>query len=182
MKFGKLTLVLILTIGLTCSAAFSADVAKIGIVDFQRILDLSDAGKKAKIDVEKKGREFEDTLRGKGEQIKEEEKNFQRESLVMSAQMREEKKREIRIKINDFNQLQKNLRQELNEYQGRILKAIHVDIRTIAEEIGKKEGYLLILEKRAGGVVYMPSTLDITDRVLQLYNKQFAEKNGSKAK
>ena len=42
----------------------------------------------------------------------------------------------------------------------------------LVQDIGKKEGYTLIVEKRTGGVVYAPLSIDITDAVIQIYNTQ----------
>ena len=39
------------------------------------------------------------------------------------------------------------------------------------DEIGKKEGYLLIKTER--GVVYFPEDIDITDKVIKLLDSRF---------
>ena len=41
--------------------------------------------------------------------------------------------------------------------------------RTV-EEIGKKERYTLIMERKVGGVMYAPSAIDITDKVIRKLN------------
>jgi Skp family chaperone for outer membrane proteins len=43
----------------------------------------------------------------------------------------------------------------------------------MVEEIGKKEGYLLIL--RSEGVMYAPDTIDITDAIIKQMNDSFAK-------
>ena len=45
----------------------------------------------------------------------------------------------------------------------------------IVQEIGKKEGYLLIIEKSNAGVIYNPESIDITDKVITAYNKKSAK-------
>lgn len=155
---------------------YGADVAKIGIIDFQRILETSNAGKKAKDEISKQGKTMEDDLKEKGAQIEEIKKQLERESLVMSKEMREEKEREIRIKINDFKTLQKKYMTDFKMQEQRLVGRIQDDIFKIVEEIGKKEGYLLILERREGGVLYSPNTNDITDKLIQIYNTRFVQK------
>ncbi|MBI5592151.1 MAG: OmpH family outer membrane protein [Deltaproteobacteria bacterium] len=46
------------------------------------------------------------------------------------------------------------------------------EVVEVVQDIGKKEGYTLIVEKRTGGVVYAPTSIDITDSVIQIYNAQ----------
>ena len=48
----------------------------------------------------------------------------------------------------------------------------------IVEEIGKKEGYMLIMERRVGGVMYAPSAIDITDRVIRRLNALGTKESG----
>jgi outer membrane protein len=43
----------------------------------------------------------------------------------------------------------------------------------IIDEIGKSGGYLLIMDKR--GVLYSPSTIDITDEVVKKYNAAYVD-------
>ena len=51
------------------TSSYGADVAKIGVVDFQKIIDKSDAGKKATIEINKRGKALADDLKKKGEEI-----------------------------------------------------------------------------------------------------------------
>ena len=108
--------------------------------------------------------------------IDELEKRLKREALVMSRKMREDKEREFRIKANDFKMLQNKYRAELKELDFKIVKRMRQELLDIVEEMGKKEGYLLILEKREGGVLYYPTEIDITDTLVRKYNAKKAEK------
>jgi outer membrane protein len=40
----------------------------------------------------------------------------------------------------------------------------------ILRRIGQSDGYTLIVERNEGGVVWVPSNLDLTDQVIQRYN------------
>ena len=43
-------------------------------------------------------------------------------------------------------------------------------MQEILRRIGQTEGYELIVEANEGGVVWVPSNLDLTDQVIQRYN------------
>ena len=90
-------------------SAYAADVAKIGVINFQRILGASSAGKYAQAEINKRGKKMESDLKKKEAEIEVIKKRLEREALVMSKEMREEKEREIRININDFKIMQKNI-------------------------------------------------------------------------
>jgi len=164
------------------ASSYGADVAKIGVVSFQDILEKSDAGKMATEEINKSGKEMEDSLKKKGEEIDATKKKLEREALVMSNEMRAEKEREIRISINDFKSLQKNYMDDFKEQEKQLVTRIQKEILKIVAEIGKKEGFLLILEKREAGIIYSPDTIDISDRLIQEYNAVFAQNTEKKDK
>ncbi len=155
------------------SSVYAADVAKIGVIDLQRILAASSYGKSAQEEVNKKGDELMGGLKAKEKELGELRNKIEREALVMSPEKREEKEREFRIKVNDLKVLEKKYKKELGELNLRLVSRIQNDIFILVEELGKKEGYLLVIEKREAGVVYAPNTIDISDRVVQLYNEKY---------
>lgn len=174
MRTCKVTFVTTVFCFCLLASSYGADVAKIGIVDFERILKTSSAGKKATAEINNQGKKIEADLKKKGEEIEATKNKLEREALVMSKEMREEKEREIRIKINDFKSLQKRYVAEFKEHEKKLVGRIQEEILTIIDEMGKQEGFLLIFEKREAGVMYSPNTIDITDRLIQKYNVNFA--------
>ncbi len=165
---------LLITSFLLTGVSFGADVAKIGIVDFQRIFETSTAGKSVKAEITKEGKRMKSALEKKGGEIEELKKRIEREAVVMSKEMREEKEREFRIKVNDIKMLQKKYEKELQRIQKRLVNKIKKDVFGIVQEVGKSEGYLLVIEKI--GVLYAPNTIDITDKMIKLLNDKTAQK------
>ena len=149
-----------------------ADGAKIAVVEFQRLFENSEAGQEIKAQLTEKSKKMEEELKAKGAEIEEIKKRLERESLVMSKDMREEKEREFRIKINDIKTLQKKYEADLQGFQNELMGSLQKDTLEIIDEIGQSEGYLLIMDKR--GVLYAPGNVDITDEVIKRYNQKHA--------
>ncbi len=160
-------------------SSYGADVAKIGVIDLQRVLDQSSAGKKANAEIKKQGKKMETELKEKGAEIEELRERIEREALVMSKEMREEKERDIRIKINDFKSLERKFKQDMQVLNRKFTQQIHQESVELVQEIGKAEGYLLIIEKTV--VLYSPNTVDITDQLIQKYNANLAQKTEAKS-
>jgi outer membrane protein len=158
-------------------SAAAADVAKIGIVDLQRIMEASNPGKSAQAEIKKDKDKMEQELKKKGAEIEELRKQFERESMVMSKEKREEKEREGRIKLNDFKSLQKRYRSQLQVLEKRLVNQLRQDVFALVEEIGKKEGYLLIINNFS--VMYSPGSIDITDQIIKQMNDKYAKKSGN---
>ena len=154
--------------------AFAADVAKIGVIDLQKILESSATGKSIQSELKKEKDKMEADLKKKGAEIENIRKRLERESMVMGKEKREEKERESRIKINDFKSLQKKYRMNLQKLEAKLMNQLKKDIDEIVNEMGKKEGYLLIINKL--GVIYSPNSIDITDKVIGKLNTKFSKR------
>ena len=157
--------------------SFAADVAKIGVVSSQKFLLTSAAGKNAKAEISKKAREMESTLNEKKSEIQKLQENLERESLVMSKEKRDEKEREIRIKVNDIKVLKNKFEKDLKILENRVVQQIQKEFESLAQAIGREQGYLLIVTNQT--VIYAPNTIDITDELIQKYDAAYAEKGGS---
>ena len=155
----------------------AADVAKIGVANLQRVLETSNQGKSAEKEIKKQKDQMELELKQKGGEIEELRKQLERESMVMSKEKREEKEREIRIKLNDFKSLQKRYRTQLQNLEKKLVNALLKEVSSLVEEIGKKEGYLLIINKP--GVLYSPNSINITDQLIKQLNARYAKKSGN---
>jgi len=173
-KFKFVGIISILIIVFSSQQPFAADVAKIGVIDLQKILETSAAGKSIQAELKKEKDKMEADLQKKGAEIENIRKRLERESMVMGKEMREEKERESRIKINDFKSLQKKYRSDLQKLEASLMNQLKIDIDEIVQEMGKKEGYLLIINKF--GVIYSPNSIDITDKVIGKLNPKFTQK------
>jgi len=72
-----------------------------------------------------------------------------------------------------FMELQQNYleyQQELAQQEAEATKQIIQDLRGVIRQIGQQEGYTTIFDQ--AGVVWAPQHLDLTDRVVQMYNQQ----------
>ena len=174
-KVVSASIALFFLLGISANAA---DIAKIGVVDFLRILETSNAGKAGQAEIKKQADKMKADLEKKGAEIEELKRKIEKDSMVGNKEMREEKEREVQIKYLDFKNLEKKYSSELQKIQSDSLVRIQKEVQTIADEIGKKEGYLLIIEKREAGVFYAPTSVDITDKLIQQYNAKFAQKPG----
>ncbi len=154
--------------------AFAADVAKMGVVDLQKILETSIAGKSIQAELKLQKEKMESDLKEKGAEIENLNKRLERESMVMSKDMREEKEREQRIKINDFKTLQKKYRTELQKLEVNLMNQLQSDIKELVETIGKKDGYLLIINKYS--VLYSPGSTDITEKLIKQLDAMTAKR------
>ena len=174
MRKKHLVITLAAAVVLTAAAnCFAADVAKIGILDPQRVLETSSAGKSAQTQIKAVFNTKEQELQKRGSEIMELEKQLKREAMVMSQEKRDDKSRELKIRKVELDDLRKKYTRELKELEKQIIGRIQEDIMTLTRDLGKEEGFLLIINKPV--VLYNPTSIDITDKLIQRYNAKFAK-------
>jgi outer membrane protein len=164
-------LVLAAFMGLAAVAG-AADV-RIAIIDFQRILDTSKAGKAAQETINQEGRQMEAELKAKGEAIEQMKEQLQKDALVMNKETREEKEREFRIQVNDFRESQQEFAQKARQLQIRAMSKIRNEVDTLAKAFAEEKGFTLMIEKQEAGVIYAPAQIDVTDEIIRRYDAQF---------
>jgi outer membrane protein len=158
------------------SPAAAADAPKIAVVNLQTVLETSVAGKAAQKELQTQRDKLEGDLKQKGNELQELEKRLQREAMVMSKETREEKERELRIKASDFQAQQKKYRGDLQDLERKLMGQLQKDISDLVAEIGKKEGYQLIISNI--GVLYFQPAMDLTTRLIQDLNAKSGKKTG----
>ena len=166
--------VIILIFGFSCSG-LCADSFKVGVIDFQKILKESSAGKITQKQIKIQGDEFQKKLQDEKKQLDEMKKTFEREALVLSPEKQQEKQRDFRIKVNDFKKMQQNFTQQFKQLEVKLLNGIQKEIFEIANAIGEKEKFQLIVEKKTAGVIFYQGKLDITDEIIKQYNLKISK-------
>ena len=157
--------------------SYGADVTKIAIVDTQKVLDKSLLGKKMKNELEKFRANYAADLEAKGKEIQKLQNEVkilsssEKTSSVANKEEFDKKTRMLKIKIYDIKQLDEKYGNDFRKEEIKKFKYPIKIIQEIMDEIGKKEGYLLIKNER--GVVYFPEDIDITDKVIKLLDSRY---------
>ena len=167
--------VLIITAMFTCSA-MAADAGKIGVINFEKILIESSAGKMMQKDLTAKRDELQKKLGDEEKKVQDLSGALEREALVLSAEKKLDRQRELRDRIDDLKKMKADFTQEMKILQNKRMNQMQKDIFDIANKKGKEQGYLLIIEKKVAGVIFAADKVDITDDVIKAYNSIYAGK------
>lgn len=165
------SIVLSAAILLGAGAAAAQDV-KIGVVDIDQAVNATEQGKKARDELAKKRKAAEAQLKPlmeKGRALAEE---IQSKRFVLSEEA-------LYQKQLDLAEIQNDARARMSELEGqykvdyeRLVGPLRQKLVEIINEIGKTEGFTLILERNSPGLLYAREALDVTDLVIQRFNKK----------
>ena len=154
------------------SPAFAADVAKIGMVDMQKVLQESQSGRDAAEALRKIQARRNEELGRMREKIAAVQATL--DSGTLSADRSASARQELEGLVDAFKQADDAFRRQMGEVNRRRTERIRADVRSIIERLGRKGGYLLIVEK--GQVLYAPASMDMTDRLISLYDKEYEKR------
>ena len=171
MKKSFLFSVIIVVILIVYNVVLAEDFAKVGLIDLQRCLKESKEGQKVFQILKKKKGDLQIKLDTKQRELLELRKELDKQAMMLSMDAQEGKKRTIDRKTRELEYLYKDLNEEMVRLQGKEKQRIFKELEKIIKKIGSEESYTLIMEKRAGGVLYSSESIDITDQVIKAYDQ-----------
>lgn len=172
MKLSRHAVTLVSALLLAAAAPrIYAQTTRIAVVDLQRALNETEDGRRAKARLkrlfEKRQQQLDKTqnsLKAQKEQI---------EQLIASKAPQktiQERAATYQKALIELQSTYMEYQRELAEQEGTLTREIIARMERILRRIGQSEGYTLIVERNEGGVVWVPSNLDLTDQVIQRYN------------
>ena len=153
-------------------APAGAEDVKIGIVDVEQAITATDEGKAAREELERKIREAEAQLQPMADQFKAMAQEVEAKQFVLSEDAMRQKQLEAAELRNKIENRQREIKGQLEVDRERLIGPLREKLTAIILDLGRKEGYSLILARGTPGVMYTREALDITDQVVKAFNGQ----------
>jgi outer membrane protein len=170
-RIGKVMVILLLGGGLLAGPAGSAEF-KIASVDIQKAVNECNAGKDAKKDITKEVEKFQRLIAEKQKDLQTMKETLEKQAAMLNPDARTAKEKEYQSKLRDFQRWGEDYQNDLNQKRTEKERAISQNLQKVIQKLGADEGYTLILEKNEAIVLYASKVIDITDRVIKLYDTQ----------
>lgn len=167
---SRLILVMIILF-LFQSHALGAGSIKIGVLDMQQFQKKSKVFQKIKWELKKKFDALQQKLEEEKKALRKLEEDFKKQSMMLSLDAKEDKKKELEKKRRYYKYLYGELTDEMKDAEVAATKKVSKELEGIVQKIGESEGYTLILEKRTLGLIFYDDTIDITDQVTEAYDR-----------
>lgn len=175
----KLSLVLMLM----SASGLQADESsfKMGVVDFQQALNSVEEGKTAKANIEKeleKRRKLIEDRKKEMAKLEKELSEFQQQasSIQLSPKKMEEGRnlqQNFLEKRDEYLQFVQKTEAEMRQKEMEATQKILNRLRDMVVNFGRKDGYRLVLEKNESGLIYASNYTDLTEKLIQEYNKKY---------
>ena len=163
--------ILLLSAGVFMLAAASAHAQqKVGYIDIKVVIRDSKAGKEANSSFQKEVEAKRAVIEQKRKAIEDMRQDFVKNRSVMSESKIKTMAESIERKQKDLERTTEDMRTELQRKDLELTQNVLKDIEAIVNEIGKKEGFDLIVERSEAGILYGSDSSDITQKVVTAYD------------
>ena len=160
-------LALCLFVGLLAPAAFAQQL-KFAVVDVQRAVMETEDGLRAQATLKKFFDKRQQELDAKQTELQKQREEIEKQSKVISQQALQKRMEDWQKQMLELQTVFVEYNKELQKKQGELTQPIYGKIMGMLRRLATQDGYDAILEKQA--VPYMRNDLDLTDRVIQMYN------------
>lgn len=151
------------------SSAFAADEVKLGSVDVQKILMLSDAGKAARGQMDKKANKVDREKNLREEGLNKLKAELEKQGVNLSETERSVKEKVYEQSLQEYKQFVDKAKEDLEAENVALTKRIAGDIIRVVHEYGRQKGYLFIFVKN-DSMLYLDEKVDLTDEILKAVN------------
>ena|SRR5215210_192770 len=148
-------------------AAAPAGPIKIAVIDTEKILLSSVAGKKALADLKKLQEAKENELRGRAQELKDLQSKISEGRLSLAQDKLADLSKQYEEKEIALRRLQDDATRELNKKRDEMLAQIDQRVMPVINQAGKDLGYTLIFRKFESGLIYADEAVDITPVIIQ---------------
>jgi outer membrane protein len=172
MQIHRAFVLLALCALLVWGTAAQDDAIKIGIVDIDQAISSTDEGKAAREEFARKQREAEQQMQPLMDRYKGVEEELKAKKFVLSEEALFQKQLDLAEMRNLIQNKIKELEGQLQVDQKRLEGPLTAKLVEIITDVGKTQGFTLILRRGTPGVLYTREALDVTDLIIQRYNQK----------
>lgn len=172
MRIDRALVICAVAIILTWGLGAKDDQVKIGIVDLDQAVTSTDAGRAAREELARKKREAEAEIQPLVETFQEKMKELDAKRFVLSEDVLYQKQLDMAELRNEIESKSKEAQGRLEVDRERLVGPLRTKLVEIVEEVGRDNGFSVIFQRQAPGIMYTREALDVTDLVIEKFNKQ----------
>lgn len=167
---------LILSVFFLCGGRALAEPSqKIAYIDLQKALEMTKEGqrvqKQFKDEIDNEQRSI-DKKKVEVERLKE---SLDKQRSTLNEKALRDKEEELRVSTRELERSFQDSKEKLGRKNASLVGELVQKMRKLVEELGKKEGYAMILEKNSQGLIFADESYDITDRIAKKFDESYSK-------
>lgn len=170
------TVFFVVMILLTPLAAKSQSATGIAYIDLQKVMLESEPGKQIRGTLTKEAERLKGALDGKQAELQRLKDAVEKQGATITPEARAQKEKDYQAKLKDYQRLYNDYQTELQQKDMEFTQKVLKQVEEVVKALGEKEKYTLILEKSQAGILFATPSIDITNRVITLFNESAKKK------
>ncbi len=147
---------------------------KIGVINSQRLLNETSAGKKAKENLTAFSKNRQALMELEEKELRRMEEDFTKQSSVLSPAAKRDREEQFRRRMQEYQQKASELNREVQEKQKDVLEGFRDKIETVVAKVAKRLGLQMVVDKSKGGpTIYHEADMDISGLVIDEFNREY---------
>ena len=157
-----------------CAASETKVEGKIAVIDPQRILNESNAGKKAKDNLASFSKNRQALIEMDEKELRRMEEDFVKQATVLSPTAKREREEQFRRRMAEYQQKVTELNREVQEKQKDVLESFRDKVEIVVAKVAKRLGLQVVMDKSKGGpTLFHEENLDISGPVIEEFNRAY---------
>lgn len=152
-------------VGIVRADAQSSGTLRIGVVDLQRTLKETHAGKAAKKKLEADKAKKQRELDARQKKLQRQAAQLEKQKAVLKPDVLRKRKAKLQQDFVELQDTYMKLQQGLQQMEAQLVQEIFRKASPVINKIAKQRGLSLVVEKNEGAVLYNIPALDITSEV-----------------
>ena len=145
--------------------------ARVAVIDVNKVLTQSTAGKASYEKLRKMQEERLERAKGMDEELRKLDADINAKKISLSEEKLAEMSKQLADKRIAMQRYAQDADREIAEARDRELQALETKIKPVIDAIGKEMGLAAIFNKFESGLVYASDAIDITDTVVKRFNE-----------
>ena len=160
--------------GCASTSASVENATVIGVVNPQRVLDDTNAGKRVTESLNSFMKDRQALVELEQRELRKLENELLTQGSVLSQKARQQREEQFRRRMAEYQQKVADLNREVQEKQKELLAGFRSKVETVVEKVAQERDLIIVLEYGTGtSTLYHQPKLDITDEVVQELNHGF---------
>ena len=156
--------------GSLCAPSFAQERIKIGFIDIQRVVQESQAGKRAKERFQAQVKKAEADIVKERQELDRMKSDLEKKGPLLKEEERRNLEAEFQKRSVTLQRTMTDYQQELQAKNNQLMSDILKELEAIVNEVGKADKFTLILERSQ--ILYSDQGIDITSKVIETYNNR----------
>jgi outer membrane protein len=143
----------------------------VGVVDMQKAVDDSKAGKAAKNKLQAKYEALKKNMETKQKDLEKKENDLRNAAATLNQDALEKRRSELAKDVMNYREQAQKASDEMQKASSDALSPIFTKAEQAAGKLAAERGFTVVMDAKEGGVIFFQSSVDITSEITKALDK-----------